>query len=311
MAPPARSPLRLLVLALALLSARSVQALNATRVMTFNVLCSLCVGGRGPWPLRLDDLGDILQRHAPELVGLQELITDGNVAQLQAYLPTHDAVFANFTLRGFDVNYPDAAILYHRDVFEVLESGWYWLSPTPDRPSWGWTISLPRIVAWARMRDRRDGEQLVFLSTHFDNNGANKIPSATLFMNRTGEWARAGLPVIATGDFNSNINSDPYAILVEGLGDGFALQNTYDLAAAPRFDRNSDLDDDFGCAGGDSNYPSCRIDHVFVGGPAAWRVTDWLVDIREYTILPSPPPNLPYFRYHPSDHRAYVATVEF
>ena len=247
-----------------------------------------------------------MQRHNPHLIGIQELITDVNVQELLDYLPNHDAVWANGTIiGGYYVNYPDATLLYEKNTFEVLERGWYWLSPTPDRPSMGWKVSLFRIVIWARMLDLRSNTEFVFISTHFDNGGDNKVPSATLFMDRTGAWVEQGLPVIVTGDFNSQLDSASYQILVEGNGDGFALNNTYDMAANPRFDRNNDeFTDNYGCPRPTRTWDNCLIDHIMLAGPTGvnWRVSDWLVDIHDYTGVD------PYF---PSDHRAYVATVSF
>jgi endonuclease/exonuclease/phosphatase family metal-dependent hydrolase len=245
-----------------------------------------------------------MQRYNPELIGIQELITDDNVQELLAFLPNHEAVWANGTLGQYFVNYPDATLLYEKNTFRVLERGWYWLSPTPDRPSMGWTFSLFRIVIWARMLDLRSNTEFVFISTHFDNSGENKVPSATLFMDRTGAWVEQGLPVIVTGDFNSQLDSPSYRVLVEGNGDGFKLQNTYDLATNPRFERNSDLGENYGCPRPTMTWDNCLIDHIFVAGPAGvnWRVSDWAVDIWQY--LDEDP-------YFPSDHRAYVATISF
>ena len=75
------------------------------------------------------------------------------------------------------------------------------------------------------------------------------MPSATLVMERTKPWVDQGYPVIFTGDFNSQLNSDSYAILVNGLGNGFKLTNTYDIVANPRFARNNGdtFNDNFGC----------------------------------------------------------------
>lgn len=72
--------------------------------------------------------------------------------------------------------YPDAAIFYDSNVVTPEDSGQYWLSRHPDRPfSIGWELSLPRIVDWAVFRHRTSGASFLFVSTHFDNNGKNKV----------------------------------------------------------------------------------------------------------------------------------------
>lgn len=137
-----------------------------------------------------------------------------------------------------DPYYPDSAIFYDTEVFSVVSQGQYWLSETPERPSMGWTLSLPRLVAWAVFKHIEDGTEFYFSSTHFDNNGPNKvlccivilcvlictffkIPSATLHLERGGAMAAQGLPVIAVGDYNSDFTSDSYALLTTGVDDSF------------------------------------------------------------------------------------------
>ena len=187
----------------------------------------------------------------------------------------------------------------------MLERGWFWLSPTPDRPSIGWSrTGIPRIVVWARFLDLRTGRELYFTSTHFDPNSANHLPSADLLLDRAAPWVAGGFPVIATGDYNSELYSEAYRLLIEGNDSGLAFRNTFDLAATPRFDRNSTLGDEYGCSDYSPSFPDCLIDHILVAVPAAvpLAVTDWVVDIRQFTEAS------PYF---PSDHRAYSATLVF
>ena len=204
---------------------------------------------------------------------MQEPLNDINVRQLLELMPGYDAVYCNGTFNGYFLNYPDAAILYDAAAFRPLETGWFWLSPTPDRPSLGWSrTGIPRIAVWARFVDLRSpgDRELYFLSTHFDPNSANHVPSA---------------------------------ILTEGNG-GLAFNNTFNLAAQPRFDRNSTLPDEYGCVDYRPVFPDCLIDHILVAAPAgvAVTVTDWVVDIRQFTEAS------PYF---PSDHRAYSASLVF
>lgn len=261
------------------------------------------------WASRLPGLGDIFERNQPDIIGIQEPINKEDVADLQQFLPNHDAVFFNSTWEwnGQPVpwGYPDAMIFYDRRLFALLEQGSFWLSDTPDRPSIGWTLSLPRIVTWAKFQDlRAGGEQFIFSSTHFDNAGVNKVPSATLFLERFQVFADQGLPLIITGDFNSQLPSDSYKVLTEGATPGgFHLDNTFHMAENPRFERNSDISEDYGCPQ-PASFPNCLIDHIFVdaNSPFAWKVSDWWVDVWEYKDVD------PYF---PSDHRAYVAVISY
>ena len=262
------------------------------------------------WRWRLAGLGDTLQRYTPDVVALQEPQSADDVAELLAFLPpTYASVVANGTVGddGAPVAYADSALLYDTARFALADRGWYWLSPTPDVPSMGWSRpSFPRLVVWARLAERDGGSEAVVVSTHFDGSGANRGPSATLFMERTGAWVAQGLPVVAAGDFNSELDSEPYRTLVEGNGDGFRLNNTLDLATAgPRFVHNSDLPDGYACSNGLVDvFPTCLIDHIFVAAPpdtgAFWTVQDWAVDLYQYR------PGEPYFA---SDHRAHFAAL--
>ena len=284
----------------------SASHLNETRVTVFNVLCQVCTVEYGRWRDRLPALADSILRTAPHLVGVQEPLNDINVRQLLELMPGYDAVYCNGTFNGYFLNYPDAAILYDAAAFRPLETGWFWLSPTPDRPSLGWSrTGIPRIAVWARFVDLRSpgDRELYFLSTHFDPNSANHVPSANLLLERAAPWIARGLPVIATGDYNTEFGSDAYRILTEGNG-GLAFNNTFNLAAQPRFDRNSTLPDEYGCVDYRPVFPDCLIDHILVAAPAgvAVTVTDWVVDIRQFTEAS------PYF---PSDHRAYSASLVF
>jgi len=267
---------------------------TSVRVMTFNVLCSFCGGEEyDPWSDRLAYFADLFARHDPDLIGLQELFTPDEVASILADTPGYGALFFEGTMGPLMLDfYPDATILYRTARFEVVESGFYWLSETPDEPwSGGWAeTNLPRLAAWAHLRQVEDGRDLYFATTHFDNNPPNQDMSAPLFVARTGEWA-AKMPAILTGDFNSQPADPAYATLVAAVGDP-TLRNAFDLAESWSVDHNQ--------AAEPSWDPVHRIDHIFVAGDAPWRVPWWVVDLHAYG---------PEGRY-PSDHFAMVAEIE-
>jgi endonuclease/exonuclease/phosphatase family metal-dependent hydrolase len=263
-------------------------------VMTFNVLCSICGGGEyDPWDDRLGYFADIFARHDPDLIGIQELTPiNGEVDAVLAQAPGHEAVFYAPAEGGLP--YPDATIFFRKERFSLVERGEYWLSPTPDEPSSTGFSSpqLPRLLVWAVLRDRADGRELYFASTHFDNNSPSQELSAPLVLERTAPFVDQG-PVIVVGDFNSQPTDVAYATLTTDQSHGFAFENVFDLAAEWRVENNLEPAPDYDL--------DARIDHLFVvGDPSSWAVSEWIADLTVYG------PNQRY----PSDHFAIVATLE-
>lgn len=272
------------------------------RVMTFNVLCSFCgIGGRDdPWSDRLGHFADIFARHDPDIIGLQELSFDSEVAEMLELVPGFAAV--HYEGPGCIVaerGWPDATILYREERFELLEHGSFWLSPTPGEPcTIGFADSgaqFPRLVVWAHLREMATGRELVVADTHFDNNPPSQELSAPLFLERLGPMAESS-PLLALGDFNSKPDSTAYGILTSGVdGEGFHLADAYDLAGSHIELKNTPEPP--------SPYPpESRIDHVFVAGEdVSWTVSEWAVDLHVYG---------PEDRF-PSDHRAISVELSF
>lgn len=265
------------------------------RVMSFNVLCSFCNAEEyDPWEQRLEYFKDIFNRHDPDLIGLQELSFANEVDQILGLKPGYEAVY-------YKVEYvlpnPDSTIFYRANRFELVESGFYWLSPFPDK-EWSGGFSddavMSRIVAWAHLRQKKDGRQMLFITTHFDNTPPNQEKSAPLLLERTAPWAEK-MPVIVTGDFNSQPSDPAYRILVEGTGgSGFHFVNAFDIVKTWSIFTNLDPAPQFEVEG--------RIDHIFLGGSGAgWQSPEWIVNMKVYGEN----------KRFPSDHRAISAEIVF
>lgn len=262
-------------------------------VMTFNVLCSICGGAEyDPWDERLAYFADIFARHDPDLIGLQELTPiQGEVDAVLAQAPGHAAIF--YAPEEGGLPYPDATIFYKIERFTPIESGEYWLSPTPDDPnSTGFASpQLPRLVVWARLRDHADDSELYFASTHFDNNAPSQDLSAPLVLERTAPYVDR--PVILVGDFNSQPADPAYQTLTGDDAHGFHFDDAFDLAAEWRVETNVEPPPDYDL--------DARIDHLFVTGSGfPWTVAEWIADLTVYG---------PNDRY-PSDHFAIAARLE-
>lgn len=264
------------------------------KVMSFNVLCSLCATpDHDPWEMRLEMFRDVFDRHDPDLLGIQELTPLGDeVGLFLDRLSGHSAIYF---APDDGLSYPDAAIFYRRSRFSVIESGEYWLSPTPDVPnSSGFAKpQLPRLVVWARLKDNAGDRELYFATTHFDNNTPSQAMSAPLVKERTKPFVGT-LPVMLVGDFNSKPAVEAFQTLTTDAGDGFAFADTQPLAESWSTISNQDPAPSYDLAD--------RIDHIFVAGDqTTWSVSRWQADLTVY------PPNDRY----PSDHFPIVAELDY
>lgn len=183
------------------------------RVMSFNIRYNNPNDGMNAWPHRTDMVASMIRFHRADLVGVQEAL-HGQMQDL-------GQILAEYSYIGVGRDDGDSlgeysAIWYKKSRFEVLGSGTYWLSETPDKPSKGWDANLNRIVTWGHFRDRFSGKELFHFNTHFDHRGEEaRRQSAKLVLKKIVEFNPEELPTVITGDFNANPTSEPYRILTD------------------------------------------------------------------------------------------------
>ena len=113
-----------------------------------------------------------------------------------------------------------SAIFYLKDKYDLVDSGHFWLSETPDEPSLGWDAACNRICTYAILRDKETGFTYAHFNVHFDHVGrVAQAESVSLITAKIAEIA-PDMPVVMTGDFNVAEGSPCYNALVEnGLRD--------------------------------------------------------------------------------------------
>jgi len=245
-------------------------------VMTFNVLVNIEKKPNVPaWDDRKALCAQVVQEANADLIGLQET-SPTQVAFFKKALPNYGAVGAQpltdkdmaffdahvpvFKTLGFKT-YTDAMLFYNKAVFEKLDEGHWWLSPTPDKLSTGFGNTMPRLVVWAHLRNKATGRELFAVNTHFDNTMPSQVKMAKLCHERLKGFESKGLPIIFTGDFNTNQKRGDYATLAsDGWRDSYLAS---DKASPTGRDSNVATTDDDG-----------RIDHIFYYGkglkPISW-----------------------------------------
>lgn len=218
----------LLFFALFWTAAVMAQTLPASeiRVGTFNIRNSGADDGENGWPHRRTLLVDTIRRADPDLIGLQEVLPDqqANLAQDLASYGTV-AVFRDDGKSKGEA----ASIFYRKARFELIESGTFWLSQTPEvAGSFGWDAACTRICTWAKLRDRQTKQTLLAANTHFDHVGdVARANSAKLIVERLAALS-AGDAIVLTGDFNAIETGPVYTALLDAAREqGLSLADTY------------------------------------------------------------------------------------
>ena len=270
-------------------SIAGASAASGLRVMTFNVMCIVCGHGDqiGPLSERMAGIADTINRHDPDLVSLQELLTGAQARDLRRFLHgDYQMVYADGPYFGF----ADPTLLVRTSRFVVHRTGGFWLGPSAPGFSLGWVLALPRRVEWAELEDRTTGLRFTFAGAHFDARRKNSNPSAALVVKTL---LPTDAPLIFAGDSNLKPGTPGYDTLAASFRDTFT-----EVSGHPYVTNGPTLNSD-GCSLDPALvFPDCRIDHVLLSPGAPWKTRSWSVDVFKYA------------RGFVSDHRAIVVDLE-
>ncbi len=269
--------------------AAAPQSVPPLRVMTFNVRYGTAKDGANHWDKRKDLCASRVTVFDPDLLGLQEALDFQN-AYILGKLKDYGQVGV-----GRDDGQSKgefSTLMYRKERFELVDSGTFWLSETPEvAGSKSWDSSLPRIATWALLRDRKaGGRELVALNTHFDHRGPTaRLESAKRI--RTFLTAKAGArPVVVTGDFNAGPGSGPYKALTDPGIDALALQDVYATVFAAKPE------------------PEQGTTHGFTETTGKTRI-DWIFCTRHFTPREAAIDRHRELPMYPSDHYAVTSVI--
>lgn len=270
-------------------TSRGDEAPPPLRVMTFNVRYDNPGDGINAWPNRRDWVASLIRFHGVDVVGVQEALAP-MLSDLEARLPG----FARVGVGRADGRWAGefSAILYRRDRLTLVDSGTFWLSPTPRvAGSKGWDAAIERVATWAQFRDQRTGCRFLHLNTHFDHIGdVARQESARLIRRQLAVLAN-GLPLIVTGDLNSDPMSGAYRVLTRDTMPGASapLHDAFDVSRAGHYGPTSTWTAFRAIEAGR------RIDYVLVSSSVA---------VQTHGILPDS-----WDGRFPSDHLPVLAAV--
>lgn len=193
---------------------KATAAEDAIRIMSYNVRNG--EHGRGK------NVPQSIADYLPDSVGLQEC--EGTwYMTLGTHLKDRYDIVGVGRLTGIKCIGEATAIMYRKDKYNLIDSGTFWLSETPDKVSIGWDAKHHRTCTWVILENKETHEQYVHLNTHLDHMGELARTNGLALVLKKAE--SYDLPVVVTGDFNFEKSDPLYTQLISGN-----LKDTQDMA---------------------------------------------------------------------------------
>ncbi|MBI1904523.1 MAG: endonuclease/exonuclease/phosphatase family protein [Planctomycetia bacterium] len=258
------------------------------RVMSFNIRYGTAPDGDNAWTKRREMVVRTIADFGPDLLGVQEAL-DFQIDYLAEKLKGYETLGVGRDDGKSEGEF--SSVFYKTERFEKLDGGTFWLSQTPDKPgSKSWDSSLPRVVTWVKLKEKKRNAELHFFNTHFDHRGREARRRGAELLRKRIDALGAKASVIVTGDFNCAEDDKPHSILV-GKDD-----------AAPK------LTDSFRRAHPERGQDEATF-HGFTGVKRGARI-DWILHTADWKTKESAIERREFEGRYPSDHYPVTAVLE-
>jgi endonuclease/exonuclease/phosphatase family metal-dependent hydrolase len=241
-----------------LLSSFFAKAQPPLNVMTFNIRYNEPRDSLNAWPYRKDKVASQILFHQAVIVGVQEALYS-QMQDLSEQLTTY-----KYTGGGRDDGKQKgeySAIFYDTTRLQLLQTATFWLSEQPEVIGVkGWDAALPRIVTWAKFRDRKTKKDFFHFNTHFDHMGKiARRESARLLLQKVAQIAKK-TPAIITGDFNARPDDEPIQVITDATNSLY-LTDSKRVSQQPHYGPDGTFN-----AFGPKETQDAPIDYIFLHG---------------------------------------------
>ena len=219
-------------------------------VVSYNIRHGKAKDGTNSWEFRAPTSPMMIEDQKPDVLGFQEAL-DNQIKFITEFTKGYDYIGVgrdDGKQKGEQMG-----ILFNKKAVKLLKWGTYWLSETPDEPSFGWDAKCRRTATWALFKDKRSGKKFFYVNTHLDHVGVEaRSKGLKLVQDKIAAMNPKGWPLTLTGDFN--IEPDNPAIIELDK----TMKSARDVAA--RTDRHGSFN-----GWGKAN-PEPIIDYVYFSG---------------------------------------------
>lgn len=135
------------------------------RIMSFNIRTKTDSDtGDKSWDSRKPAIVSMIKDQRPDVICGQEF----NTPQ-RPYMKEELPEYAMIEIPGTGSTGGNDVLMYRKDRFELVESGYFWLSDTPDTPSKSFSVGDNKYhcSVWATLKDKLSDTEFVAMGTHF------------------------------------------------------------------------------------------------------------------------------------------------
>ena len=191
---------------------------NEVKVMSYNIYYQNVEG-------RSDNIQDLIVKNSPDILMLQEVCVDW-IPYIQEFMEENNYSYygygrygGEFSADGLQSGEQFAMILWKNDVYELSESGHFWLSSTPDVYSSAWTdgttSNYPRCVNWVILKSKETEDEIFALNAHTDPEDEMVRNNSCSLIAEQVEELRGERAAVLGGDWNMTISDTAYTIMTD------------------------------------------------------------------------------------------------
>ena len=186
----------------------------STNVRFYNPLDFL----KKSWFYRASLIVDDVNRVKPDIIGFQEA-TFIHYNYLTEAMPDYSSEMAyrdNFVLSE------GCPIFYRTDKFELIDSGSFWLSETPEVMSKDWGSEHYRICVYVILKEIATGKEFAVFNTHLDHTSDEaRINGIKVVLDKIAEFG--DIPAILMGDMNAKEDTETMKSAYESFDDAMKV----------------------------------------------------------------------------------------
>lgn len=142
--------------------------------------------------------------YMPDTLGVQEM-NSAWVKEMETLLPQYEYYGVKRGGDNSENTSEMSGIFYLKEKYELIESGTFWISNTPEKESHFEGAGCNRVCSYVVLKDKNTGKEFAHFNTHLDNvsEDAQNLGGKLIAEYAEKMYEKYGeIPVVITGDFN-------------------------------------------------------------------------------------------------------------